>query len=108
MESPFVLAQTLERQLTFQFARLNRDDLSQKALATLDTIKREMTDARLDIRDYELSETRMEQVDNAREAKRRLGLVSKNLLAASEHNIFGAADVAHVSAQIDLITSKLK
>ena len=108
MESPFVLTQALERQLAFQIARLDRDGLSRSTLATIDVIKREMTDARLDIRDYELSETRMEQVDNATEAKRRLKLVTKNLLAASEHDIFGAAEVAQISAQIEYITSKLQ
>lgn len=108
VESPFLLAQKLERQLVFHLARLDRDCMSPQAVAILDLLKREMTDARLDIRDYELSETRAEQLAKAKDAKQRLASVSTNILLASEQGMFGAADVAHISAQLEQIGNKIQ
>lgn len=66
-------------------------------------IKRELVDCRLDIRDYELSETRAEQLNNAKNAQKRLDDLRKYILSASEYDIFGAVDVAQLTAQLDQI-----
>lgn len=71
-------------------------------------LKYELVDARLDIRDYELSETREEQLANAKSAKERLDNVRKHILVASEHNIFSAIDVAHISANIEQVIDNIK
>jgi hypothetical protein len=55
-----------------------------------------------------LSESREEQLYNAKKAKKWLDQARRNILSASEFNIFGAIDVAHLSAQIDQIISEIK
>lgn len=67
-----------------------------------------MVEARLDVRDYELSETRKEQLKNAAAAKKRLEKVRKDILAASEYNIFSAVDVAQFTGDIDHINERLE
>jgi hypothetical protein len=75
---------------------------------TLAKLRQNLTDSRIYTTDYELSETRDEQKDNAKKAKKWLAQAQKNILTASEFNIFGAIDVAHLSAQIEQIISELK
>lgn len=67
-----------------------------------------MAEARLDVRDYELSETRDEQLKNAATAQKRLVKVRKDILAASEYNIFSAVDVAQFTGDIDHINERLE
>jgi hypothetical protein len=74
----------------------------------LTKLQQNLTDSRIYTNDYELSETRDEQIDNAKKAKKWLEQARKNILVASEFNIFGAIDVAHLTAQIDQIISDLK
>jgi hypothetical protein len=69
-------------------------------------LRRLATDARLDIRDYELSETREEQLKCAVTAKKRLAKLQANILAAG--NVFGPADVAQLGAQIEQINGYIR
>jgi len=82
--------------------------LSSKEREIISKLQRNLTDSRIYSADYELSETRDEQLDNAKKAKKWLEQARKNILTASEFNIFGALDVAHISALIDQIISELK
>lgn len=70
-------------------------------------LQRELVDARLDIRDYELSETREEQLRKAAESRKRLDKIRKNILAASEFNVFGAVDVAQLTASLEQISENI-
>jgi hypothetical protein len=70
-------------------------------------VRQQIIDARLDVRDYELADTRVEQQVLARTAKGRLETLQASILTASSHGIFGAADVAELSARIQQIISKL-
>jgi hypothetical protein len=78
-------------------------ELSEKKAVA--SIRRLATDTRLDIRDYELSETRDEQVRCAKAAQKRIDKLEKTILAISP--IFSAADVAHLTAMLDHIHSRL-
>jgi len=71
-------------------------------------LKTEVIDARLDIRDYELSETREEQLKKATASKKRLDRVRRGILAASEYNVFTAIDVAQLTAQLEQISENVK
>ena len=71
-------------------------------------LRNNMAEARLDTRDYELSETRDEQLKNAAMAKKRLAQVRKDILAASEYNIFSSVDVAQFTGEIDHINERLE
>ena len=102
-KSPFVLTKQLETQLNSALSMIDVYDLPAKEAKLVHALKQEVLDARLDARDYELSETRAEQIKCAQVAKKRLEQVRKNILAASEYNVFGAVDVAQLSAQIEQI-----
>lgn len=71
-------------------------------------IKRQLGDARLDVRDYEYAETRQDQIRLKDAARSTLQAVQKMVLKASEYNIFGAIDVAHISARIEQIIKRLQ
>ncbi len=107
-ESPFLAIKALETQvkgILRGFDLYGDDAAYRKAIKEL---KQELTDARLDIRDYELSETRAEQLDNAKQAKKRLEQIRRQILAASEYNVFSAIDVAQLTAQIEQITENVR
>ena len=79
------------------------DQAQKKAVAN---VKRLTTDVRLDIRDYELSETRDDQIAKMVEAKKRLSRLQANILAAGP--VFGPADVAQLDAQLQQINGWLE
>ena len=106
--SPFVLVTRLVTHLTGIVSKLDVYDLPPKEAKLIAALRREMTDARLDTRDYELSETRELQLKNAKAAKKRLDQVRRHILAVSEYNVFSAIDVAHLSAQIEQIIENIQ
>jgi len=108
MESPFLAIKNLETQLNGLLAAIDLYALPVGERKLVTVLRREVTDARLDIRDYELSETRAEQLDNAKQAKERLERMRKTILAISEYNIFSAVDVAQLTAQLDQIIEALR
>ena len=103
--SPFIAMQELEIHLKGLLRPIDVEmlgDVSRKAVTSL---KRVVVDARLDIRDYELSETREEQLKNAKEAKNRIAKMESDILAAGD--VFSAVDTAHISAKLEQINSWL-
>lgn len=107
-QSPFLLIKQLENQLNSALSAIDLYELPAKEAKLITTLKREIVDARLDVRDYELSETRQIQLKNAREATKRLEQIRKNILAASEFNVFSAIDVAQLTAHIEQIIANLQ
>lgn len=71
------------------------------------TIKRQIIDARLDVRDYEYADTRTEQLTYAAAARKRLDLVRRHIVKASEQGLFSAVDVAQLSANLEIISKQL-
>ncbi len=106
--SPFVLATRLKTYVGHLLATFDVDSLDQAQRREFKLMKRLLADARLDTRDYELSETRVEQVGKAVQARNRLEELRLHILRASEHNVFSAIDVAQISAQLDEIIAKLE
>jgi hypothetical protein len=82
-------------------------NLETPALRVTHSLKKRLIEARLDVRDYELSETREEQLRGASRGKRRLEEVRKDILAASEYDIFSPVDVAQITAQLEIISEQL-
>jgi hypothetical protein len=82
------------------------DEMTKEQRKIVVAIRRLAIDARLDIRDYELSETRQEQVENAVKAKNVVFKLQAAILAAGD--VFGPADVAHISASLEQISGKLE
>lgn len=97
--------QRVEGQLKSLLRSVDTDLLSQDERKAIANMRRLIVDARLDIRDYELSETREEQLKKMHAAKRRLAKLEATILAASI--AFGPADVAQMTAQLQQIDSSL-
>lgn len=84
---------------------LDTDLLDTETKKSVNALKRLAIDARLDIRDYELSETREEQLKCAHAAAKRLRKLEAAILATG--TLLGAADVAQLTAQMEQIQSRL-
>lgn len=107
-KSLFEHAKDFDAQIRGIVSHFDLDLLSHEMRKLVADIKRLAADARLDVRDYEYAQTRAEQLDAATEARERLEQLHANLLTASEHNLFGAVDVAQLSALIHYIISELQ
>ena len=88
--------------------RIDQTKLDEKPRGAVAKVHQSLIDAKIYIRDYELSEMRDEQLKNAKTGKKWLEQARQAMLKASEYNVFGAIDVAHLSAQIDQIIGDLK
>lgn len=99
--SPFLAMQRAEGHIKALLRVANTESLDQTERKAINSLKRLAVDARLDIRDYELSETREEQLKYAVAAKKRLVKLRAAILAVGP--MFGAADVAQLTAQLEQI-----
>lgn len=106
--TPLDQAKELSNQLTSILSQLDVDALPRDEQRLVATIKRQLEDVRLDARDYDFAETRVEQQHNATLAKKNLEKLRANILKASEFNLFGAVDVAMASAHIEQLISDLQ
>lgn len=105
-ESPFLLMKQLEADIGRLIADLDVATLETREQHKLAQLKNSLIDARLDIQDYELAETREHQIRNAQDARRRLLQIEKALTEKPMH-ILGTVDVAFLAAQIGYISGKL-
>ncbi len=103
--SPFLAMQEAERLVKGLLRQVDTDTLTNDEKAAMTRIRRQAIDTRLDIRDYELSETREEQLKCAVVAKRRLERLERAIVQAG--TVFGPADVAHLSAQLEYIAERI-
>jgi hypothetical protein len=102
-KSPFLGIKQLEVQINGKLSSVDLYELERPQQKIVATLKRELVDCRLDIRDYELSETRDEQLKNAKHAHKRVDALRAQILSASEYDLFGAVDVAQLTAQLEQI-----
>lgn len=94
-------------QITSILSRHDLSELPQEQKQLVNSLSRDVVDARLDVRDYEYAETRAEQLHSAKEARMRLEHLQKTILKVSEQGIFGAVDVAQLSARIQQLIAQL-
>lgn len=104
-QSPFLAIVQAERLLKGLLRAIDTDLLDADQKKALASLRRLSADARLDIRDYELSETRTAQLAKMRTAQQRLRKLQAAILAAGD--VFGPADVAQLSAQFEYISNRL-
>jgi len=74
----------------------------------LTELRQAMNDARTCSRDYEAAEDEQGRATNAAFSRKWLNKARKIILKTSEHDIFGAIEVAHLTAHIDQIIGDLK
>lgn len=82
--------------------------LDRQQLKLMGTIKHLLADTRLDIRDWEMADSREEMQHNGHEAVKRLEQARGSILLASEHDIFSSIDVAEISAEFDRFEIELR
>ncbi len=104
-QSALSLARHIQAEIAKALAGETEPDAPARALFA--KLKRNAADMRLDVRDYELAETRSEQEQLGRTARERLAATEQGMLLASQHNVFGAVEVAHLSAQIAQLSDRL-
>lgn len=106
--SPYDQAKSLELQITAVLSAIDADSAPKEERNLIARLKRQVVDARLDVRDYDYADTRVEQTRHGEQAKKRLEQLEKLVVAASEYNIFSAVDVAQISAHIQTLVAQLQ
>lgn len=99
--SPFLAMQRAEGHIKALLRVADTEQLNVTEKKAAVSLRRLAVDARLDIRDYELSETREDQLKCAAIAKKQLIKLREAVLAVG--TLFGAADVAQLTAQLEQI-----
>lgn len=107
-QSPFKLMRGLSAQLSSILSPIDVHALPMATQKIVLPIRQQIIDAKLEVRDYDLAQTRAEQITYARAGKERLEHLSQSILAASSYDIFSAADVAQLSARIQQVISLLE
>jgi hypothetical protein len=72
------------------------------------SLRQELSDCRIYTDGYELSETREEQLTNAKQAKKYLKAADRDILRLSQYGLFGPVDVAQLSAYIEQVAVDLE
>lgn len=106
--SPYDQAKELARQLNSILSALDIDSLSREERDIASSIKQLLDHVRLGARDYDFADTKYEQEQSAVETRQHLERLQALVLKGSEYDLFGAVDVAHASARIQQIISKLR
>jgi hypothetical protein len=106
--SPLGQIRSLETQVRAVISRLDLAELPKDERTVVTKLKNDLIDAKLDIRDYEFSDTLAEQRGHGKQAVKRLESIRAGILAASEYNVFNAVDVAQISAQIEQIIDEVR
>lgn len=106
--SPSGLVKQVDTQVNMILRKADWAEFNEKGRKAVEELRQNLTDARIYSSEYELSETREEQLDSARKAIKWLDKARLAILRASEHNVFGPVDTAHLTAQIDQAKEDLK
>jgi len=106
--TPAGLVKRIDTQINSILRKTDWGEVNEKGRKAVVELRQNLADARIYAADYELSEMRDEQLDNAKKAKKYLEQVRRQILRASEFDVFGPIDVAHLSAQIDQLIEDLK
>lgn len=108
MESPGRLTKQLQNDVSRILRPVDMLKLSPKERALVADLRQVLGDAIIYANAFGTSETPEEIVSNSKQAKKWLNRAGKDILVLSEQDIFGAIDVAQLSAQIETIKVGLK
>ncbi len=104
-ESPFLAMKQVETHIRTLLRDVDIHELAVDKKKAVTRLRRLSMEVRLDIRDYELSETRTEQLVKLQVARRQITQVQASLLSIGD--MLSPADVAHLSAQLEYINGRL-
>jgi ribosome-binding factor A len=105
---PSVQVKQVDAQVNSILRKTDWDEVNEKGRKAVTALRQDLSDARVYASDYELSEMRDEQLDNAKKARKYLDQARTQILRASEFDVFGAVDVAHLTAQIEQLKANMK
>jgi len=106
--TPSGLVKQVDTQVNSILRKIDWEEVNEKGRKAVVDLRQNLTDARAYTIDYEASEMRDEQLSNAKKARGYLEKARGLILRASEFDVFGPVDVAHLSAQIDQLKADLK
>ena len=106
ISSPFLLVKQLQGDILRLLMSVDVTSLDIKEQQAVEDLRNNLIDARLEIQDYELAETREHQLRNAKAAKEYLQTVEK-LIISNPAGIFGPVEFAHLTACISQITDRI-
>ena len=95
----------IDRQVKATLRAVHHDELDREEAKLVKELKQLCNEARLDVRDYEYAETRERQLKARQAARKNLATLEKHVVQLS--SVFGAADVAELSARIDQVIDGL-
>lgn len=98
--------QQIDRQIKGILRQTNVENLGRVEQHGCKQITRACNEIKLDVRDYEYAQSRAEQVKWALLAKHNIRVLEAHILLLGD--VFGPADVALLSAQLDLLQSSLE
>jgi hypothetical protein len=107
-ESELTRITRLNTRLLSLLAALDDDIIGRETRKAIEKIKLVSADARLDVRDWEFSDSREEMEQNAKTAVKRIDELRALILKASEYGIFGAVDVADITSRLDEVADSLR
>ena len=82
-------------------------DLPKEIKQLISTVKRNLTDARLDVRDAEYAENGDDYRRHMAAARVCLAKIVADILVLSQHNIFSPVEVAELTARLEIIGQAL-
>jgi hypothetical protein len=98
----------IETQIGVILAAQDVDSLAHAERSLVVSLKNQAIDARLEVRDYEYADTRETQLKHAKAARKYLSVLEQRIVKASEYGIFGAVDVAQLTAEVESIAEDLE
>ncbi len=104
--SPFLLVKQLQGDILRLLSGLDITELETKERQAVEDLRNNLVDARIEIQDYELAETREHQLRNAKAAKEYLHSIER-LITSNPAGIFGPVEFAHLTACISQITDRI-
>ncbi len=105
MQSLTGTAQQLNRRIQGILRAVNIEELSRDDRYLVKQLRLACNEVRLDVRDYEYAQTRVDQEKWVKIAHHNIKALETILLSLGD--IFGPADVAELDAQLQLLQSKI-
>lgn len=101
------LMKRVEGYITQQFAGVDVLDVAKIERELIESMRRLVIDLKLDLRDYELAETRADQLTYLIDGKLRVKELRAMIILSGTHNLFGPVDVGHVTALLEQVNEQL-
>lgn len=98
----------LGRLVSNLLARQDVDSFDRVQHKLMATIRQVLADARLDVRDFEMADSRVQMVENGSAALKRLEETRKHILQASEHGMFSPIEIAEITTELETIERDIK